>query len=468
MTQLPTTLSALVASDPKARAALEVVRRLREAGFEAYWAGGCVRDLLLGRVPKDYDVVTSARPEQVQALFARTVPVGAAFGVVQVLAGEAEGGRFPVEVATFRTEGPYADGRHPSSVTFADAASDAGRRDFTVNALFLDPVEGRLLDWVGGLADLRAGVVRTVGDPDLRFSEDRLRVLRAVRLACELGFRIDSDTWEAIRRHAAAAVQLSPERVRDELVRMFTGPRRGLGLRLLDTSGLLEALLPEVAALKGVEQPPEFHPEGDVFEHTVRVLDALQDPSAPLAFGALLHDAGKPATRQVAGRVRFPRHDEVGARIAEAVLRRLRFSNHAVERVVFLVREHMRIKDFPRMREAKRRRLAAHPGFPELVELLRADCVGSHGDLSVYEWIQRWLVEHPTEALRPPRLVTGHDLIAMGFRPGPLFGEVLEVVYTAQLEGRVHTREEALQLAAREATRRVAKGEGSREVEPQR
>lgn len=445
-----------------------MVRRLREAGFEAYWAGGCVRDLLLGRLPKDYDVVTSARPEQVQALFPRTVPVGAAFGVVQVLAGAPDGRSYPVEVATFRTEGPYEDGRHPASVTFADARADASRRDFTVNALFFDPVDGALLDWVGGLEDLRAGVVRTVGDPDRRFAEDRLRVLRAVRLACELGFQIEPKTLEAVRRHAAATAQLSPERVRDELVRLLTGPRRGLALRLLGECGLLPVLLPEVAALKGVDQPVEFHPEGDVFEHTVRVLDALRDPSPTLAFGALLHDVGKPATREVADRVRFPRHEEVGARIAEGVLRRLRFPNEATDGVVFLVREHMRIKDFPRMREAKRRRLAATPGFEELVELLRADCVGSHGDLSAYEWIRRWLAERPAESLRPPRLVTGHDLIALGFRPGPLFREVLEAVYTAQLEGQVRTREEAVQLAAREAARRAAKGEGSQGVEPHR
>ncbi len=445
-----------------------MVRRLRESGFEAYWAGGCVRDLLLGRVPKDYDVATSARPEQVQALFPRAVAVGAAFGVVQVLAESPDGRSHPVEVATFRTEGPYEDGRHPSSVTFVDAREDAARRDFTINALFFDPLEGYVLDWVGGLEDLEACVVRTVGDPDLRFREDRLRMLRAVRLACELDFRIESGTWEALCRHAPQILQVSPERVRDELTRMLTGPRRGAALRLLDACGLLQVLLPEVARMKGVEQPPEYHPEGNVFEHTVRVLDALREyPSPALAWGALLHDVGKPVTYKPTGRARFPEHEVEGARIAESVLRRLRFPNEVVDRAVFLVREHMRVKDFPKMREAKRRRLAASPGFDELVELLRADCLGSHGDLSVYEWIQRWLVEHPAETLRPPRLVTGYDLIAMGYRPGPMFGEVLEAVYTAQLEGQVRTREEALALASREAFRRVGRGESSRKGEPQ-
>ncbi len=439
-----------------------MVQQLRQAGFEAYLAGGCVRDLLLGRTPKDWDVATSATPDQVQDLFHRTVAVGVAFGVVRVLVGDV-----PVEVATFRTEGDYEDGRRPASVQFADAKADVLRRDFTVNGLLLDPQTGTVLDWVGGVADLSSRTVRTIGDPCRRFSEDRLRMLRAVRLAAELGFQVHPDTLEAVRAHAREIRQVSAERVRDELCRLLTSPGRGAGLRLLERSGLLRELLPEVAALVGVPQPPEFHPEGDVFEHTVRVVEALRDPTVPLAFGALLHDVGKPATMTVQGRVRFPRHDEVGARIAEEVTRRLRLSREEQERVVALVRGHMRIKDFPHMREAKRRRLAASPEFPELVELLRADCLASHGDLTTYQQIQAWLRERAAEPLRPPRLVTGYDLIALGLQPGPVFREILDAVYDAQLEGRVTDREQALQLAAQEARRRGAGGEGSRGVEPE-
>lgn len=420
----------------------------------------------MGRTPKDYDVVTSAHPHQVRSLFERTVAVGAAFGVVRVLVPTPDG-PVAVEVATFRTEGPYEDGRRPSRVQFADAASDVRRRDFTVNGLLLDPQTGRVLDWVGGLQDLEARTVRTIGDPHQRFAEDRLRMLRAVRLAAELGFRVHPDTLQAIQRHAQAIRQVSAERVRDELSRLLVSPGRGEGLRLLEATGLLQHVLPEVAALRGVPQPEEFHPEGDVFEHTVRILEFLRDPTVTLALGALLHDVGKPLTLEVRDRVRFPRHDEVGAEVAEGVMRRLRFSNGEVERVVALVRGHMRIKDFPHMREAKRRRLAAQPEFDELVELLRADCLASHGDLSVYRWIQQWRQERAGEPVRPPRLVTGHDLIALGLRPGPIFRDLLEAVYNAQLEGEVRTREEALARLRLEVARRGGGGEPSAGVEPQ-
>jgi len=443
-----------------------VTGRLRQAGFEAYLAGGCVRDLLLGRAPKDYDVATSATPEQVQALFPRTVAVGAAFGVVRVLVPGPEG-EAAVEVATFRTEGPYEDGRRPSSVRFSDARSDVVRRDFTINGLLMDPETGEVLDYVGGLEDLRSGTVRAIGDPRQRFAEDRLRMLRAVRLSAELGFRIHPDTLEAIREQAPLIRSVSMERVYEELSRLLVSPGRGAGLRLLEEAGLLRELLPEVAAMRGVPQPQEYHPEGDVFEHTVRVLEALRDPTVTLAWGALLHDVGKPLTYEVRDRIRFPRHDEVGAQIADQVMRKLRASNEQVERVVALVRGHMRVKDFPQMREAKRRRLAASDEFPELVELLRADCVASHGDLTVYEWIQAWLRERASEPLQPPRLVTGHDLIALGLRPGPVFRDILDAVYNAQLEGQVQTRQQALALAAREARRRAAGGEAPAGVEPQ-
>lgn len=407
-----------------------------------------MRDLLLGREPKDYDVATSAPPEEVLRLFPDAVPVGAAFGVVRVRVGDQW-----VEVATFRVEGPYLDGRHPSEVRFGTAREDVLRRDFTINGLLYDPVEGKVYDWVGGRADLASRVIRTIGDPKARFREDYLRMVRAARLAVELGFRIEPETLEAVRELAPRIVEISPERIREELVRILTSPARGEGLKLLDETGLLRFILPEVAALRGVPQPSESHPEGDVFEHTVRVVDALRAPSPVLSLSALLHDVGKPLTYTVdGGRIRFPKHDVVGARVAEEVLRRLRFSSREVERIVALVRDHMRVADLPRMRESKRRRWFAREDFAELLELYRADCVGASRDLSTYEWITRKLAELPQEELRPPKLLSGHDLVAMGYRPGPAFREILERVRDAQLEGEVRTREEALHLARRIAS----------------
>lgn len=425
------------------------MRRLREAGFEAYWAGGCVRDLLLGREPKDYDVATSARVEEVLDLFPDAVPVGAAFGVVRVRCGGQE-----VEVAQFRTEGPYLDGRHPSEVRPATARLDAARRDFTINGLFYDPVEGTVYDWVGGVADLEARLIRTIGDPQARFREDYLRMLRAVRLAVELNFRIEPETARAIQELAPRIVKVSPERIREELVRILTSPSRGEGLKLLDELELLRPILPEVAAMKGVPQPRGHHPEGDVFTHTVLVLEALRDPSPVLSFGALLHDVGKTSTFTVEeGRIRFPKHDVVGARIAEEVTRRLRFSAKEIERIVALVRDHMRMSDLPRMRESKRKRFFAREDFAELLELYRADCIASSGDLAMYEWITQEVARLSKEEINPPRLVSGHDLIAMGYKPGPAFREILERVRDAQLSGEVRTREEARELA-----RRIAQG----------
>lgn len=351
-----------------------------------------------------------------------------------------------VEVATFRVEGPYLDGRHPSEVRYSSAREDVARRDFTINGLLYDPLTGTLYDWVGGQQDLLRRRIRTIGDPRERFQEDRLRMLRAVRLACELDFEIEPDTLQAIRALADRIRTTSWERIRDELARLLTGPRRARGLRLLDETGLLSQILPEVAAMKGVVQPPEYHPEGDVFTHTVLALDALRDPSAVLAFATLLHDIGKPLTLTRDGRIRFPGHDRVGAERAREVCQRLRLSREETERIVALVRDHMRLADLPRMREAKRRRFFARSDFEELLELYRADCVASHGDLTTYEWILATRAELRPEEVNPPRLLTGDDLIALGLRPGPPFRELLEAVRDAQLEGRVRTREEALAL----------------------
>ncbi len=427
---------------PSLTTASEIVARLRRHGHEAYLAGGCVRDLLLGRPPADYDVATAAAPEEVRALFPRTSAVGAAFGVIRVAADDGE-----YEVATFRTEGPYLDGRHPSSVRYASAREDALRRDFTVNGLFLDPETSEVLDFVGGRADLAGRMIRTIGDPAARFAEDHLRMLRAVRQAAELGFEIAAETLDVLRQRRAGLAGVSAERVREELVRIVTGPDPGRGLALLRDTGLLEVVLPEVAAEVGVPQPEQFHPEGDVFEHTRLALGQLRAPSVTLAMATLLHDVGKPETFARRDRIRFHRHEEVGAAIARRVMERLRFSRREVDRVAALVDRHMIFKDLPQMREARRRRLFADDAFPELLELYRADCAASHRDLSTYEWVRQRLAALAAEPPGPPRLITGDDLLALGLAPGPRVGEILHAVEDARLEGRVQTREEALALA---------------------
>lgn len=426
------------AVDEKRAAAERICRILREAGHRALLAGGCVRDLLLGEPPKDFDVATSARPEQVMALFEKTLPVGAPFGVVLVV--EPEG---PIEVATFRSDGPYLDGRHPSAVEFRGEREDAARRDFSINALFYDPATEQVVDYVNGEADLAARIVRTVGDPEVRFSEDHLRLLRAVRFAARLDFEIEPRTFECIRKMAHLIVKTSAERIRDELIKMLTegGARRAF--ELMDDTGLLEYVLPEVARMKGVPQPPEYHPEGDVFHHTLLLLEHLRNPSPTLALGALLHDVGKPVTATQADRIRFNNHDKVGAEIAEAVCRRLRLSNEQTERVTWLVNQHMRVAHAPQMRESKLKRLIREEGFEELLELARLDCLASYADLSTVEWIERYRSQLKPEAIRPRPLLTGHDLIAMGYAPGPLFREILRVVEDAQLEGAISAKEEA-------------------------
>ena len=419
-----------------------VIAKLRGAGHQAYLVGGSVRDLLLGAKPKDFDVSTDARPERIMELFPKSGQVGAHFGVVLVRDALAQ-----VEVATFRSDRDYADGRRPASVQFeSDPREDVLRRDFTINGLMMEPDTGKVLDYVGGRADLERRVVRAIGDPDARFREDRLRLLRAVRFAARLNFEIDSTTFEAVRRHHALILKVSAERVRDEFQRILIegGARRGF--ELLDASGMLADLLPEVAAMKGVAQPPEFHPEGDVWTHTLLLLEKLDHPTATLAWGALLHDVGKPPTFRMAERIRFDGHAEEGVRLAHGILNRLRFSRDDMERVEALIANHMRFKDAHRMKESTLKRFLRMPYFGAHLELHRLDCLASSQDFESYELVKRKLEELPEEQLKPPPLVTGADLIAEGYEPGPRFAEMLAAVEDAQLEGRVGSREEAMNM----------------------
>lgn len=429
-------------------AARTIVRRLREAGHQALFAGGCVRDSLMGEAPHDFDIATSARPEQVQALFPRTVPVGVQFGVVLVVENGKE-----YQVATFRSDGAYLDGRHPRNVTFTTAEGDARRRDFTVNGLFYDPIEEKVLDFVEGRKDLDTHILRAIGNPAERFAEDKLRLLRGVRFATALNFAIEEETWNAIRAGAPSIREVSAERIRDELVKIFLSPRRARGFDLLDASGLMAEVLPEILPLKGCEQPPEFHPEGDVFVHTRLMLSLLSEQvSVPLVFATLFHDLGKPPTaeRDKTGRIRFSGHESVSARMTENILRRLRFSNGEIEATVEMVQNHMIFKDVQNMRVARLKRFMARPTFEDELELHRVDCLGSHGMLDNYEFLKRRREEFASEPLIPPPLVTGHDLIAMGWKPGPKFKTVLDAVQVRQLEGTLSSREEALSWVTKE------------------
>jgi poly(A) polymerase len=438
-------------SFPESTAAA-IVRRLRDAGHVAYFAGGCVRDMLRGVEPKDYDIATSARPEDIQNLFPRTVAVGAHFGVICVLE---HGHHF--EVATFRSDGAYIDGRHPAAVTFSSPREDAERRDFTVNGMFYDPIAREVIDLVGGRADLDRRLLRAIGDAPSRFREDRLRMLRAIRFATLLDFGIDPGTWDALQAHAAEIHDVSAERIREELVRIFLGPNRVRGLDLLDQSGLLGQIIPELLPLKGCEQPPQFHPEGDVWVHTRRMLELLPaQVTVPLVFSVLLHDIGKPPTWSLdpaEGRIRFNAHDKVGAGMARAIMERLRFSREEIEATVEAVDQHMVFKDVQRMRIAKLKRFMARPGFEQEMELHRVDCQSSHAMLDNYDFLRGKQAEFASEPLIPPPLVNGNDLIALGWKPGPRFKEVLDAVQTRQLEGTLTTREQALAWIAEENTK---------------
>ncbi|MGA3088769.1 MAG: CCA tRNA nucleotidyltransferase [Terriglobales bacterium] len=449
--------------------ATEIVRTLRDRGYQAYFAGGCVRDLLLDRQPADYDVATDATPSQVMEVFPQTFAVGEQFGVVLVpfppddrAARGPDGVRFPdkgaVEVATFRSDIGYSDGRHPDQVRFSkDPRQDVERRDFTINGMMLDPLgfdpsspastTHAILDFVGGRNDLQAGIVRAIGDPEHRFAEDKLRMLRAVRFAARFAYQIEPATMAAIQELAPQIRQVSPERVREELTKMLTEGRAGVAFQLLDQSQLLPEVLPEIAAMKAVPQPPQFHPEGDVFVHTLLLLEKLTPGgSKTLAWGALLHDVGKPPTFRVAAdRIRFDGHVEVGVKMAAAICRRLRFSNEETDQILALVENHMRFADVQRMNQSTLKKFLRLPAFNEHLELHRMDCLSSNGQLDSYEFSRMQLHSMPPEAIRPVPLLTGRDLIEAGYKPGPRFKQLLSAVEDEQLEGRLTSHEQAIE-----------------------
>lgn len=424
-----------------------VCRTLRAAGYQAYLVGGCVRDLLLKREPADYDVSTDATPDQVQKIFPDSLAVGAQFGVIIVLRDSEQ-----VEVATFRSDVGYSDGRHPDKVIFSRTAQeDVQRRDFTINALLMDPETGAVLDYVGGQKDLAAGIIRAIGDPRQRFQEDKLRMIRAIRFAARFRYAIEGATFGAIQKLAAQISQVSAERIRDELTKLLTEGAARRGFELLDESGLLAQVLPEVTRMKGVEQPAQFHPEGDVWTHTLLMLEQLKAGcSGTLAWGVLLHDVGKPPTftppSGPGDRIRFNEHVEVGMKMAEDICRRLRFSNEHTGQIVALVANHMRFKDVPQMKVSTLKRFVRLEHFDEHLELHRFDCLSSHRNLENYEFVRRFLADTPPEQVRPPRLLTGEDLKEMGFNPSPQFKEILDSLEEAQLSGKISTHEEAIRF----------------------
>lgn len=430
-------------SQGPALTAYKIAQTLKEKGHLAYFAGGCVRDFLREEVPKDYDIATTAPPEEIEKLFPKTLPVGKQFGVILVVR---EGRHF--EVATFRREGPYRDGRHPSEVAFTSPEEDARRRDFTINGLFYDPFEQKVIDYVGGREDISRRLIRAIGNPPTRFEEDKLRLLRAVRFSANLDFKVEPKTWDDVRKLAPKIHEVSQERIRDELIKTFTRPGAGRGLDLLSSSGLLKEILPEVEAMKGVEQPPEFHPEGDVFTHTRMLMDRLQTPSTVLAFAALLHDVGKPPTFQIReGRIRFYEHSRVGAEMAERILERLRFPNDEIAAVTTCVNNHMKFANVKEMREGKLKRFMSAPTFPTELELHRIDCESCHGLLDNYQFLQKKMEEFREEELKPRPLLNGDDLLELGMRPGPAMKPILEEAYELQLEKRFSTKQEVFEWA---------------------
>jgi poly(A) polymerase len=432
-----------------------ICQTLRSAGYQAYFVGGCVRDILLHREPADYDVATNATPERVEEIFPNSLMVGAKFGVVVAMqepaaSDEPENAPATVEVATFRSDIGYSDGRHPDQVVYAKSAQeDVQRRDFTINGLLLDPQTNEVLDYVGGQDDLRAGVIRAIGRAEDRFREDKLRMLRGVRFAARFGYTIEPETMRAIQKLAPEINQVSAERLRDELTKLLTEGAARRGFELLDETDLLPHLLPEISRMKAVQQPPQFHPEGDVWIHTLLMLEGLPPHSSPtLAWGVLLHDVGKPPTFTPPsgpnGRIRFDRHVEVGTVMAEQICQRLRFSNDETAQIASLVANHLKFKDVPQMKRSTLKRFVRLDRFDEHMELHRLDCSSSHRNLDNYEFTRRFLAETPPEQVRPVRLLTGDDLIGLGFRPGPEFRKILDAAEDAQLEGSFSTHDDAL------------------------
>lgn len=428
---------------PLRDSATEIVRRLQAAGFSAYWVGGCVRDYLLGRVPQDYDIATAAKPAEVEALFPRTIPVGRKFGVIIVLI---EGREF--QVATFRAEADYEDGRHPGTVTFADARADASRRDFTVNGLFYDPITNQLHDWVNGEKDLHARILRTIGSPEERFGEDHLRMLRAVRFAAQLGFALESATLAAVKANAKKILSISAERIREELMKLFCPPHAARGLDLLRDSGLLEFILPEVAAFIDCDQSADFHPEGTVYNHVRLMLEQLPaDADESLPWAALLHDVAKPVTAsrdERTGSIHFYGHEKIGAEMAGAILQRLKFPRKQTEDISAAVLHHMQFKDVKEMRKSTLRRMLMRETFPLELALHRLDCLGSHRMLDHYEFMQEQARELAQQPQIVPPLLTGEDLKSLGMTPGPHMGELLAELREKQLQDELKTRDEAM------------------------
>jgi poly(A) polymerase len=437
----------------KAIEAIGIARTLREHGYSAYLVGGCVRDLLLNREPADYDIATSATPQGVIGVFPQTYAVGAQFGVVLVPVrrdtSDGERDNYAIEVATFRSDGAYSDGRHPDQVQFSnEARMDVQRRDFTINGLLLDPDTREVLDYVGGRQDLERGIVRTIGEAHQRFAEDKLRMLRAVRFAARFEYTIHEQTLAAIRELAPQIHQVSRERVRDEILKMLTEGHARRAFELLDQTNLLEQVLPEIKKMQGVQQPPQYHPEGDVWIHTLMLLEGLQAGCPKtLALGALLHDVGKPPTfREAPDRIRFDGHAEIGTKMAEDICHRFRLSNDDTDHVLSLVANHMRFGDVQRMKDSTLKRFFRLPKFEEHLELHRLDCQSSHRDLSLYDFAREKFHALPAEQIRPTPLITGTDLIAAGYQPGPQFRELLTAVEDAQLDGTIGNKEEALGL----------------------
>ncbi len=423
----------------KEKLALSIVKRLTDNGFQAYFAGGYVRDMLLGlEHDEDIDIATDAKPSTVANLFPNTVGVGEHFGVMLVIKRN-----IPFEVATFRTDGESEDGRHPKSVTFADAGADALRRDFTINGLFYDPMKKKVLDFVNGKKDLKAGVIRSIGDAQLRFREDYLRLLRGIRFAAHFSFTIELDTWKAITDNAEKINRVSRERVFQELSKMLIGPHPDTAVSLLDKSGLLAVILPEVSDLKGIEQPVDFHPEGDVFTHTLKTLSFLQNPTPVLAWSALLHDIGKPATFSHTDRIRFNNHGRVSARMAKNILRRMKSSRALMNDVYACIDNHMNFINVTEMRLSTLKKFLSRKTLGDELELHRADCLASHGNTDNYTFLVSKKKEMDEAALKPKPYLTGKDLITLGFTPGPIFGVILDKVYDLQLDEKITTPEEA-------------------------